>query len=96
MLILVILDLVIIAMHGHTSFIFKADIWHTYMSIHHRRIMASLFYIDSSFIRYLCIFIHWDHDGDIWLFTKFKFDDFWQFDFFWKFKFDVLVVELLF
>ena len=54
-------DLAVTAMH---RFLFYTQVY-----IRPRRMMTSSLFTDSGLIRHLYIFIHWDYDTDIWLFT---------------------------
>ena len=65
-------DLAIISLNRHTIRILKTDICS--LSIHSHRMTTCSLFIDSWFIRYLHILIHWDCDGNIWFFIKFKSD----------------------
>ena len=65
-------ELNFIAVHGHMILILKSDVCSAYMSIHTHEMMASSIFIANWFIRNLYVFIHWDYDRDIWLYTKFK------------------------
>lgn len=65
-------DLAIISLNRHTIRILKTDICS--VSIHSHRMTTCSLFIDSWFIRYLHILIHWDCDGNIWFFIKFKSD----------------------
>ena len=63
-------DFAITAVHSHTILILKTDIYSAFMRIHPPRMMSSSLFIDSWFIKYLYIFIHWYYDSNIWRFTK--------------------------
>ena len=65
-------DLAIISLNRHTIRILKTDICS--VSIHSHRMTTCSLFIDSWFIRYFHILIHWDCDGNIWFFIKFKSD----------------------